>query len=184
MGLFDHLVDIPLAADLTREEARSLMLVFLASALGAIFSRWHLRVVLPTVVVEIVLGILIGPEGLDIAHVNDYITFLSDFGPRAALLLRRAGGDRAPHPSRCAATRNHGLGDLPRDSAWLSASPSKRPASTRRGGCWRSRSRRPRSARSSRSSRTRACCRLPSGGRCSGTASRASSGRSSSSPSS
>ena len=67
MGLFDHLVDIPLAADLTREEARSLVLVFLASALGAILSRWHLRVVLPTVVVEIVLGILIGPEGLDIA---------------------------------------------------------------------------------------------------------------------
>ena len=68
------LVDIPLAAELTREEARSLVLVFLASALGAILSRWHLRIVLPTVVVEIVLGILIGPEVLGIAEVNDYIT--------------------------------------------------------------------------------------------------------------
>ena len=65
------------------------MLVFLASALGAILSRWHLRIVLPTVVVEIVLGILIGPEGLGIATVNEYVAFLSDFG--LALLFFFAG---------------------------------------------------------------------------------------------
>ena len=89
LPVFTHLVHVPLAADLTREEARSLVLVFLASALGAILSRWHLRIVLPTVVVEIVLGILIGPEGLGIATINDYLTFLSDFG--LALLFFFAG---------------------------------------------------------------------------------------------
>jgi Kef-type K+ transport system membrane component KefB len=88
-GALSELVDHPLAADLTREEARSLVLVFLASALGAILSRWHLRFVLPSVVVEIVLGILIGPDVLDIAKINDYVTFLSDFG--LALLFFFAG---------------------------------------------------------------------------------------------
>jgi Kef-type K+ transport system membrane component KefB len=108
VGLFEHLVDIPLAADLTREEARSIMLVFLASALGAIISRWHLRVVLPTVVVEIVLGILIGPEGLDIAHVNDYITFLSDFG--LALLFFFAGLEVIEHHTPRDALRRGTMG--------------------------------------------------------------------------
>ena len=89
LPIVTHLVHVPLAADLTREEARSLVLVFLASALGAILSRWHLRIVLPTVVVEIVLGILIGPEGLGIATINEYLTFLSDFG--LALLFFFAG---------------------------------------------------------------------------------------------
>jgi len=89
LGALADLADIPLAADLTREEARSLVLVFLASALGAILSRWHLRFVLPTVVVEIVLGIVIGPAVLGIATINDYVTFLSDFG--LALLFFFAG---------------------------------------------------------------------------------------------
>jgi Kef-type K+ transport system membrane component KefB len=70
----------PLATELTRHQGRSLVLVLLASSLGALLSRLHSRVVLPTVVVEIVLGILIGKEVLDIAEVNTYITFLSNFG--------------------------------------------------------------------------------------------------------
>jgi Kef-type K+ transport system membrane component KefB len=36
--------------------------------------------VLPTVVIEIVLGILIGPEGFGLATVDDHIEFLSDLG--------------------------------------------------------------------------------------------------------
>jgi Kef-type K+ transport system membrane component KefB len=78
-----------LAAELTRPEARSLVLVLLASSLGALLSRLHGRIILPTVVVEIVLGILIGPEVLDIADVNTYITFLSNIG--LALLFFFAG---------------------------------------------------------------------------------------------
>jgi Kef-type K+ transport system membrane component KefB len=91
---FDWLV-APLAAELTRAEGRSLVLVFLASTLGAVLSRWHLRFVLPTVVVEIVLGILIGPEALDIATVNVYVTFLSQFG--LALLFFFAGLEVIEH---------------------------------------------------------------------------------------
>jgi Kef-type K+ transport system membrane component KefB len=78
-----------LAAEITRPEARSLVLVLLASVLGALLSRLHGRIVLPTVVLEIVLGIFIGPEVLDIAEVNDYITFLSNLG--LALLFFFAG---------------------------------------------------------------------------------------------
>jgi Kef-type K+ transport system membrane component KefB len=84
-----------LAAELTREEARSLVFVFLASTLGAVLSRWHLRLVLPTVVVEIVLGIIIGPAVLGIAEVDSYIAFLSDFG--LALLFFFAGLEVIEH---------------------------------------------------------------------------------------
>ena len=84
-----------LAAALTQDEARSLVFVFLASTLGAVLSRWHLRLVLPTVVVEIVLGIVIGPEVLGIAEVDVYIAFLSDFG--LALLFFFAGLEVIEH---------------------------------------------------------------------------------------
>ncbi len=78
-----------LAAELTREEAGSLAFVFLATTLGAVLSRWHMRLVLPTVVVEIVLGILIGPEVFGLAEMNEFISFLSEFG--LAMLFFLAG---------------------------------------------------------------------------------------------
>ncbi len=84
-----------LAAELTRDEAQSLVFVFLATTLGAVLSRWHLRLVLPTVVVEIVLGILIGPEVLGLAELDPYINFLSDFG--LALLFFFAGLEVIEH---------------------------------------------------------------------------------------
>jgi Kef-type K+ transport system membrane component KefB len=84
-----------LAAGLTEEEARSLVYVFLASTLGAVLSRWHLRLLLPTVVVEIVLGIVIGPAVLGLAEVDVYIAFLSDFG--LALLFFFAGLEVIEH---------------------------------------------------------------------------------------
>lgn len=73
-------VDPVMLAVLTRHEGRSLMLVLAASAGGALLSRLHRRVMLPTVVVEIVLGILIGPQVLGIATANNYVTFLANFG--------------------------------------------------------------------------------------------------------
>jgi Kef-type K+ transport system membrane component KefB len=79
---------LPLA-ELTRFEARSVVLVLLASALGALLSRLHTWIVLPTVVVEIALGILIGPEVLDIAEVNEAILLFSNLG--LALLFFFAG---------------------------------------------------------------------------------------------
>jgi len=78
-----------LAAELTEGDLRSLLFVLLASALGAFLSRLHRRVVLPTVVIEIVLGILIGPEALDWAESNTYLIFLANIG--LALLFFFAG---------------------------------------------------------------------------------------------
>jgi Kef-type K+ transport system membrane component KefB len=64
----------------TSPDLGSLVLVLAASTAGAILSRVHHRVVLPTVVVEIVLGILIGSEVLDIAEPDAYIEFLANIG--------------------------------------------------------------------------------------------------------
>ena len=71
---------IPLAAEAPLPDAGSLVLVLAAASAGAILSRLHRRIVLPTVVLEIVLGILIGPEGLDLAKVDSHIDFLADLG--------------------------------------------------------------------------------------------------------
>jgi Kef-type K+ transport system membrane component KefB len=64
----------------TSPDLVSLVFVLAASTAGAILSRVHRRVVFPTVVVEIVLGILIGSEVLDIAEPDAYIEFLSNIG--------------------------------------------------------------------------------------------------------
>ena len=58
----------------------SLALVFCAAALATIVSRLSTRLILPTVVVEILLGIIIGPDVLDLAETDRYIEFLSAFG--------------------------------------------------------------------------------------------------------
>jgi Kef-type K+ transport system membrane component KefB len=70
----------PVLAAATPVDMGSLVWVLLASSLGALLSRFHNRVVLPTVVLEIVLGILIGPEGLGLAEVDGYIRFLANTG--------------------------------------------------------------------------------------------------------
>jgi Kef-type K+ transport system membrane component KefB len=58
----------------------SLALVFCVAAVATIVSQVSARLILPTVVVEIFLGILIGPDVLDIAKSDPYIEFLSAFG--------------------------------------------------------------------------------------------------------
>jgi Kef-type K+ transport system membrane component KefB len=71
---------VPLAAEAPLPDTGSLVLVLAAASGGAILSRLHPRIVVPTVVLEIVLGILIGPEGFDIAQVDSHIDFLSNLG--------------------------------------------------------------------------------------------------------
>jgi Kef-type K+ transport system membrane component KefB len=71
---------IPLAATADDLDAGSLVLVLAAASAGAILSRLHSRIVLPTVVLEILLGILIGPEGLGLAEIDAYVDFLANFG--------------------------------------------------------------------------------------------------------
>ena len=73
----------------TSGQLRSLVLVFAASAAAAFLARIGPHLVLPTVVVEIVLGILIGPEVLGWASEGTYIQFLANFG--LALLFFFAG---------------------------------------------------------------------------------------------
>jgi len=67
-------------AAVTSTQDRSLVLVLAASAAAAFLARLGRRIVLPTVVVEIVLGILIGPEALGWATPNQFIVFLADLG--------------------------------------------------------------------------------------------------------
>ena len=69
-----------LAAEAPLPDAGSLVLVLAAASGGAILSRLHSRIILPTVVLEIVLGILIGPEGFGWAEVDSHIDFLSQLG--------------------------------------------------------------------------------------------------------
>jgi Kef-type K+ transport system membrane component KefB len=71
---------IPLAATADELDASSLVLVLAAASAGAILSRLHSRIILPTVVLEILLGILIGPEGLGWAEIDTYVDFLANFG--------------------------------------------------------------------------------------------------------
>jgi Kef-type K+ transport system membrane component KefB len=71
---------LAVAAESSLDDARSLVLVLAASAGGAILSRLHTRLVLPTVVLEIVLGIAIGTYGFGWAEVTDHIDFLSQLG--------------------------------------------------------------------------------------------------------
>jgi Kef-type K+ transport system membrane component KefB len=61
-------------------DVSSLVLILAASTVAAIVARLHSRLILPTVVVEIVLGILIGPEALGFADSDPYIEFLSALG--------------------------------------------------------------------------------------------------------
>src|SRR5262249_9179756 len=57
-----------------------MVLILGASMLGALLSRIHSPVRLPTGVVEILLGMLIRPQVLDIATAGQYATFLSKLG--------------------------------------------------------------------------------------------------------
>jgi Kef-type K+ transport system membrane component KefB len=99
------------AAQAVAPDVRSLALVLLASSLGALLSRLSRRIVLPTVVVEIVLGILIGPAVLDIAKVDSYLQYLATFG--LALLFFFVGLEvveqKVPRASLARGTRGWGL---------------------------------------------------------------------------
>ena len=102
-------------------DLESLVYVLGASALGAIVSRIHGRIVLPTVVVEIVLGIVIGPEVLGLAEVDSYIRFLSNFG--LSLLFFFAGLEDIER--RVVEARSFAGQPVGR-ALWRSGSPSER----------------------------------------------------------
>ncbi len=65
---------------ITHPQLRSVVVILLASTLGALVSRLHGRIILPTVVVEIMLGVLIGPQALHLADGNSYTATFADLG--------------------------------------------------------------------------------------------------------
>jgi Kef-type K+ transport system membrane component KefB len=59
----------------------TLVLIGVAAVLAPIVAEWSRRfVAVPEVVIQIVFGILLGPFVLDLAHPNNIVTALSDFG--------------------------------------------------------------------------------------------------------
>jgi Kef-type K+ transport system membrane component KefB len=59
----------------------TLVLIGLAAVLAPIVAEWSRRfVAVPEVVIQIVFGILLGPFVLNLAHPNNIVTALSDFG--------------------------------------------------------------------------------------------------------
>jgi Kef-type K+ transport system membrane component KefB len=69
-----------LVVAITHPELRSVVVILLAATLGALLSRLSGRIVLPSVVLEIVLGVLIGPQALHVADVNSYTAVFADLG--------------------------------------------------------------------------------------------------------
>jgi Kef-type K+ transport system membrane component KefB len=59
----------------------TLVLIGLAAVLAPLIAEWLRRfVAVPEVVIQILLGIALGPYVLDLAHSNNIVTALSDFG--------------------------------------------------------------------------------------------------------
>src|SRR5829696_2080930 len=66
------------------KDPTSFLLVLLAAAVAPILAAAAGRavsgIVVPVVVIELVLGALIGPDGLDVAEADDILTFLGELG--------------------------------------------------------------------------------------------------------
>ena len=104
-----------------------LVVVLGASALAAILSRLHGRLVLPTVVLELALGILIGPEVLDWADADAYVTFLSRLG--LAMLFFMAGLEVVEKKvPRASCNEGRWDGSSRSRSGWWRATPPTRSA--------------------------------------------------------
>ncbi|UGS37534.1 cation:proton antiporter [Capillimicrobium parvum] len=57
-----------------------LVIVLVAAASAVIVAMFARRLVVPVVVVELVLGIIVGPQVLDLAQVDGFTTFFSNLG--------------------------------------------------------------------------------------------------------
>src|SRR5215471_294723 len=68
-------------------ELHSLLLIFLIAALAPLLCEWIPRVRLPLVVLEISLGVLMGPQALGWAATGPTIDVLANFGLAALFFL-------------------------------------------------------------------------------------------------
>jgi Kef-type K+ transport system membrane component KefB len=77
-------IDLPFAVHLTGidVDAGSFLVIVVTAALAGTISALAAarNLLLPSVVVELLLGIVIGPQLLDIAHVDDFTQFFSNLG--------------------------------------------------------------------------------------------------------
>ena len=69
-----------LVVAVSHPQLSSFVVILLASTLGALLSRLHGGIILPTVVVEILLGVVIGPQALHLANTNSYTAVFADLG--------------------------------------------------------------------------------------------------------
>ena len=78
------MIDLPFAVHLTDidVDAGSFLVIVVTAALAGTISALAAarNALLPSVVVELLLGIVIGPQLLDIAHVDDFTQFFSNLG--------------------------------------------------------------------------------------------------------
>jgi Kef-type K+ transport system membrane component KefB len=59
----------------------TLVLIGIAAVLAPIVAEWSRRIIaIPEVVIQIIFGILLGPYVLNLAHPNNIVTALADFG--------------------------------------------------------------------------------------------------------
>lgn len=65
---------------MTSSSVATLVLIALAAVLAPILTELTGRAAVPEIVIQIGLGILIGPYALDIAHISNIVTGLSDLG--------------------------------------------------------------------------------------------------------
>jgi Kef-type K+ transport system membrane component KefB len=85
----------------------TLVLIGLAAVLAPIVAEWSRRfIAVPEVVIQIVFGIVLGPFVLNLAHPNNIVTALSDFGLTYLMFLAGTELDlstmRQGHPGRAA----------------------------------------------------------------------------------
>jgi Kef-type K+ transport system membrane component KefB len=88
--------------------ANNLIIVGIAAALAAAIPALLPRLLLPGAVIEIVLGILIGPQVLGLAKPDLVVHFLSDFG--LGILFLMAGFEMSPLELRGRPIRNAAIG--------------------------------------------------------------------------
>ena len=79
---------------MTRADAASFLVIVLVAACSALLvAKVGKRFVLPVVVVELLLGIVVGPQVLDLAQVDSFTTFFSNLG--LGMLFFFAGYERS-----------------------------------------------------------------------------------------
>ncbi len=100
----------------------TLVLIGLAAVLAPIVAEWSRRfIAIPEVVIQIIFGILLGPYVLNLAHPNNIVTALSDFGLTYLMFLAGTELDlstmRQGHLGRAAGSWVASLGARARPSA-------------------------------------------------------------------